>query len=37
MPNINWTWLIVGILLGIFVIPFAQAKLTRGGSRQRTA
>jgi hypothetical protein len=27
MPNIDWTWLIVGILLGVFVVPFVTARL----------
>lgn len=31
MPNIDWKWLILGILAGVFVVPFIQAKL--GGPR----
>lgn len=31
MPNIDWKWLIIGILIGVFGVPFVQAKL--GGAR----
>lgn len=37
MPKINWLWLIVGIVLGIFVIPFVQAKLMRGSAAKNRA
>lgn len=36
MPNNKWVWIIVGILLGIFVIPFVTARLGgRGGAISR--
>lgn len=36
MPNINWTWMIVGILVGIFVVPFVTARLGgHGGAISR--
>lgn len=39
MPfDVDWKWFIIGILFGIFVIPFIQAKLGgRGGSVSRNA
>lgn len=36
----DWKWIIIGILLGVFVVPFVQAKLGgRGGaiSKNKTA
>jgi hypothetical protein len=24
MPNVNWTWLIIGIIVGWLVVPMAQ-------------
>lgn len=28
--KIDWKWLIIGMIVGVFVIPFVQAKLSRG-------
>lgn len=36
MPKIDWTWLIVGMLVGVFVVPFVTARLGgRGGAISR--
>jgi hypothetical protein len=29
MPNIDWLWLGIGILVAMFVIPFVRAKLAK--------
>jgi len=39
MPNVNWTWFIIGILTAMFILPFVQAKLgaALGGGRPHSA
>lgn len=28
--KIDWKWMIICMIVGVFVIPFVQAKLSRG-------
>lgn len=33
MPKVDWLWLIVGLVLGIFVYPMVSAKLKSGKAK----
>lgn len=28
MPNVDWKWFIIGILVAIFIVPFVQSRLS---------
>lgn len=34
MPNVDWTWFILGIITAMFILPFVQGKLTQAFNRR---